>query len=44
MAEPYPGEIRYTTCPPCGAKVKLICGRDFKFHGTCPHCKKKIIE
>lgn len=40
----YPGEIKHTSCPLCGEKVKLTCGRDFMFYGTCPSCKKAILE
>ena len=39
----YPGEIKYTRCPLCGSKVKLTCGRDLKFHGTCT-CGKVFLE
>ncbi len=28
----------------CGEKVKLTCGRDWKFHGACPGCGKEILE
>jgi len=42
--EPYPGETKYVPCPMCGEKVKLTCGRDWKFHGACPGCGKEILE
>lgn len=42
--EPYPGKIKYMPCLVCGEKVKLTCGRDWKFHGTCPGCGKEILE
>ena len=41
----YPGRVKYVDCPLCGNKVKLISHRaDWKLHGTCSQCGKRIIE
>ena len=40
----YPGQIKYVDCPLCGERVKLTCGRDFKFHGACSGCGKAIQD
>ena len=44
MSEPYLGEIKYTTCPVCGERVKLEVNRQWRWEGSCPHCHKLIIE
>lgn len=44
MAELYPGEIKYVSCPVCGERVKLVVNRNWRWEGSCPQCHRKIIE
>ncbi len=39
---PYPGEVKFVDCPLCGEIVRLVCGDDLKYHGTCSDCGKEI--
>ena len=44
VRDPYPGEIKFVSCPVCGEQVKLTFARNWKWEGRCPSCGKLIIE